>query len=413
MSKNGILISVADNQEGGSPRIVTEHWPFPVISGYGDLTRDARGVQKFVQDFSLFHGLFTFDVHPAQWIIIEDGVEVQNSLSTRGTSVNGYLNVTSGATPGDTCHVESRRHPRYQPDRGAKWAASIGFKGANLDGVLRAGFLVDEENGIYFKTIGDGELYACILNDGVETHADQIDFPFLIDITKGNLYDIQIQWRGVGLVRYYADNPETGISTLIHSINFLNNLDEEVLTRNPAMSVGFHAENVTQEVSLWSGCVDVTSEGGLRDREQYGEYSNEQTLTAPNGIWALYNPDLAPNGKINTRDLNLARITMKADKKCTVKMYRTRDATAIVGGTFAAFREGSFVERNETITSVDTAKMQEFATFRLTAGVLDSRDNPSKDTIDFFGIHGDYIVAVLETGTTVTVTSTAEWGEEV
>ena len=391
-----------------------------VISGFGDLTRDARGIQKYVQDFSLFHSVFTFAVHPAQWIIYENEIETPNAVSTKGVSVDGILKVNSGATALDSCWVESRRHPRYQPDRGVKWAASVGFKTPNNDGVLKAGLLVNHENGVYFKTKGDGQLYAVIFNDGAETHEELIDFtndfPDMgIDITLGNLYDIQLQWRGIGFARFFVEHPVTGFSTLVKEINFLNTFDESVFVRNPAMSVGFHAENVTENVSMWVGCVDITSEGGRLDREQYGEHSNVRTVTAggTNCVTALRNPNLAPNGRINTRDLNLARIVMRAAGKCTIKMYRTRDATAVVGGTWNPTRTGSFVEANDTVTSVNLAAMEEFATFRLEAGEKDSRDNPSKDTIDFFGIHGDYLVAVITSGNNIEVTVTIEWGEEV
>ena len=386
----------------------------PVSLGSGGLTEDAWGTPKVTQDFSLFHGMFTFDVPPSMWLIEEGSVEVPNSTSTRATSILGHLNVTSGGTALDTCHVESRRHPRYQPDRGLKYAASIGFKGANSDGILRAGLIVDGENGVYFKTIGDGKLYACILNDGVETHAEEITLPFAIDITLGNIYDIRMQWRGVGKVDYFAGNPDTSLLEKVHTIEFLNTLDEKTSIRNPAMSVAFHAENVTEEVSLWCGCVDVTSEGGAVVREQYGEHSHNNTSIGAGGaVFAVRNPQLAPNGKINTRDLRLVRITITADKKSVFKAYQTRDPSAIVGGAWVPTKTGSFVEANHAATSVDTSKMEKFSTFRLAAGQTIERSNPSSETIDFFGVHGDYLVVVCDVGVGVDVELAIEWGEEI
>jgi hypothetical protein len=398
-----------------SSLVVSETGPASVVAGESDLALDTNGIQKVTQDFSLLHGLFTFDIPPSLWLIAEDGVEILNSTSTRATSIDGYANVRSGTTAGQICHLESRRHPRYQPDRGMKFAASIGFKGANLDGILEAGFLVDNENGVYFKTKGDGNLYACVLNDGVETHEEIITFPFTIDITKGNLYDIRVQWRGVAKVEYFVGSPITGFLVKVHEINFLNTLDEGLIVRNPAMSVGFHAENITQQVSLWCGCVDVTSEGGSVDRQQYGEFSGDRTVTAggTDTVLVLRNPHLAPNGKINTRDLSLARVTISADKKATFKLYQTRDETAIVGGTWGTVKTGSFVEGNTTVTSVDLTKMEEFSTFKVPAGIPVIKDNPSKDTIDFFGIHGDYIAVVCTSGSNIVTEASIEWGEEI
>lgn len=379
------------------------------------IVRDAWNVQKVSSDKSLFHGLFTFDVSPYMWNIEEDGVEVINSISTRATSVNGHLDLKSGGIAGNTCIVESRRHPRYQPDRGIKWASSIGFKGASLDGILKAGLIVGSENGIYFKTKGDGSLYACVLNDGVEIE-ELIVFPFTIDITLGNNYDIQAQWRGVGFVKFFSANPSTGQLEKVHEINFLNSLDESVLLRNPAMSASYHAENITQEVSLWSGCVDITSEGGSVDREQYGEHSADRTVTAgatSGGVLALRSPNLAPNGKINTRDISLARVTITADKKSTFKVYQTRDLTAITAGTWVAHRDGSFIEANDTFTALDFAKMQDFSTFKPAAGATIIKSNPSKGTIDFYITHGDYIVIACVAGNVVAAEVSIEWGEEI
>jgi len=387
--------------------------------GAGDLTLDAWGAQKVVQDRSIFHGMFTFDVPPSMWLVEEDGVEIPVTTSTRAVSVSGMLQISSGATATNTCHLESRRHPRYQPDRGLKWAASAGFKDASLDGVLKAGLIVDSENGVYFKTKGDGKLYACVMNDGVETHEEEIVFLFDIDITKGNIYDIQMQWRGVGNMKFYAGNPSTGLLSLVHTITFLNTLDEELSIRNPAMSLGFHAENVSQEVGMWCGCVDVTSEGGDVDREQYGEYSEDNTVSAGTTtaigsiVLAIRNPTTAPNGKINTRDLRLARITITASKKATYKVYQTRDTSAITATSWDTFKTGSFVEKATTITAVDTSLMEEFSTFKNAAAIPNEKVNPASETIDFFSVHGDYIVVAITSGSTVITEASIEWGEEI
>lgn len=411
-NKSGILITIPSNQEGADPRLVTECQPMPVLAGKGGLTTDVRGVQKVANDFSIFHSLFSFDVPPSLWCVEEDGTEIPTLSSTRATSITGRLNVRSGITAGNDCHLESRRHPRYQPDRGLKWAASVGFKGASLDGILRAGLIVHMENGVYLKTKGDGFLYACILKAGVETHEEQITFPFPIDITKGNNYDIQLKWRGIGFARFYADDPSTALPALIHEISFLNVLDEALFIDNPALSASFIAENVTQEVNLWCGCIDVSSESGVREKEQYGATSHTKTVSSDAPILAIYNPPLI-GGKPNTRDINLARISVSSDKKVTVKAYITRDVAAITGGTFDVFRTGSYIERNATMTSINDALMEEISSFKVPAGGTIDRANPAREIIEFFLAHGDYLVMVCDNGSVAEVDVTIEWGEEV
>lgn len=375
---------------------------------------DAIGTQRVSNDYSLFRSYFTFDIPPSMWFIEEDEIEIQNEASTRITSFNGLMLQKSGNVQGNTSLAESRRHPRYQPNRGLRYSASLGFKGANLDGIIKAGLFVHDESGAYLKTKGDGKLYAVVVNNGVEVKEEEILFPFSIDITKGNIYAIQIQWHGVGAVRYYAANPATGYYQLIHIYNFLDTLDEAVYFSNPALSASLFAENITEEVSMWCGSVDVTAEGGQQDRMQYGSNSASVIVSAAsnNGILAMRSPHKI-NGKVNTRDMRLVRITLQADKKATIKLFRTRDPLAIIGGTWEAPVSGSYVEFNSTMTSVNAALMAEFLTVRMTSGIEKKIDNPDKDIIDFIIIHGDIIVIALDSGSVVGVEATIEFGEEI
>jgi hypothetical protein len=381
------------------------------ISGKGDFTVDAWGKQKVTSDYSLFHGMWTFDIPKAMWIIEEDNVEVVNTLSTRATSNLGRLYITSGANAGEKCTVESRRHPRYQPNRGMLYSTSVGLPNPTANGVRRFGLITNGENGMYFKLISTG-LYACILNDGVET-AVKIDIPWSnFDLSKGNIYDIQAQWRGVGNIRFGIGNPSTGEVKEVYKFDFLGKLDK-LSIRNPAMSIGYHCENITDEVAMWSGCVDVTSEGGGIQREQYGEATAAVLVSSGGGILAIRNPMFTPNGKINTRDVRLARFILSSNKKVTIKGYRTRNANAVVGGSWSPDIGASFVERNSTMTSVNLALMEEFATISILAGNTEFRDNPSEDTIDFFLVHGDHIVLVCETGASADIDATIEYGVEI
>jgi hypothetical protein len=378
------------------------------IQGKGDFCEDSWGKQKISKDYSLFHGLFTYDVPSAMWIVEQDDVEVPNALSTRATSYLGMLQVESGS---GKCRVESKRHPRYQPNRGLQYASSILMPNPTADGIRKFGLITDDENGIYFKLIADG-LYACLLNDGVET-AHKIDIPWAdFDLAKGNIYDIQAQWRGVGNVRFGIGNPRTGEVKEVYRFKLLGTLDK-LSVRNPALSIGFYCENVTQSVVMQCGCVDVTAEGGGKEREQYGEASVAKTVSSGNPVIAIRNPKLAPNGKINTRDLKLSRIIIAADKKSTFKAYLTRDITSIVGGTWNPVSGNSFVEANTTMTSIDTTKMAQFATFTVQANIPVERTNPSPESIDFYLVRGDYLIIECSSGATANSDTTIEFGVEI
>jgi hypothetical protein len=44
------------------------------------------------------------------------------------------------------------------------------------------------------------------------------------DPTKGNVYQIRYQWLGYGAIRYYIENPYTGILQLVHTIQYANSV---------------------------------------------------------------------------------------------------------------------------------------------------------------------------------------------
>jgi hypothetical protein len=381
-----------------------------VFLGAGDDSLSAYGLQKVVNDVSLFHSAFTFDVNPILWTYHDDGVEV--TTTTRATSIGGRLNVTSGAISGDSCYIKGRRHPRYQPNRGLKWASSIGFKGANKDGIIKVGMLEEGENGIYFKTIGDGKLYACVLSNGIETHMEEIVFNFDIDIEKGNNYDIQVQWRGIGDIKYTAFNPSTGLGEVVHFIRLLGTLDEKVGVENPALPAAYYTENVTEEVSVWAGCVDITSEGGVLSREQYASTSVTATVSSGDGIIELKQPEFI-NGKTNSRDILPSRITVSSDKKVDIDLYQTRNSAGVTGGSYATFFTGSFVEKNTTMTSVTVGSMNLLRTFNVPANLTSVMEVPTRDTTDFALVAKDSLVLVCTTGAVAIVDITIEWGEEI
>lgn len=380
------------------------------IGGMGDLTLDAWGTQKTSFPASLFHGMFTYDVPPKMWFIYEDGVQVNNSLSTGAASTDGALVIDS--TGFSTVSVESRRHPRYQPNRGHLYSSSIFLPNKTRDGVRDFG-LFTSDNGVFFRLKSDGNLYAVLLSGGVETHEELITIPndFVgFDVENGNIYDIQFQWRGVGNYYFYIGNPYTGLPELVHTIELLGSITV-LSSENPALPINFKCTTTTQGVVIKCGCCDVSSENGSKEREQYFSATGSQTVGTNYPVVSIFSPDTI-NSMPNTRDARLARISANADKKVTFTVWVTRDPTAFTGAAFAALNVGSYIETDTTSTTFDTAKASFVVSFNVEANSSEFINNPSKDTIDFFVVHGDYVV-VTATGSAAAVSATIELGEEI
>jgi hypothetical protein len=78
-----------------------------------ELGRDAWGKSKVTIDYSLFHGMFTYNVPLLTWYESINGV-VTNPVPTNCVSVDGALEVSAGSTLNDTTFLTSFRNPRYE-----------------------------------------------------------------------------------------------------------------------------------------------------------------------------------------------------------------------------------------------------------------------------------------------------------
>lgn len=380
-----------------------------------DTQTNAWGTPKVSNDFSLVHGLFTFDVPASQWLLYENGTEV--SSFTAATSSGGLLSLSSN---GNTSYLQHRRHARYQPNRGMLWSASMVFPSPNGDGVRDFGMVGDD--GVFFRlkpVDGVGTLHAVRMKAGVIQQEVAIDMPFTIDYSKGNIYDIQMQWRGVGNIKFFVGNPDTGVPQLVHEFKLLNTLTA-LSTADAAMCVGFRATNTTEDVIIQCGCVDLTSEGGTKDKEEYASaYAEGVSISTDTPVIVVRQPATI-SGKFNSRDVRLARITVQCDKKAVFKVWTTRNATTITGATFKPVNNGSFVETDSIsmnptavrATSVTTANMKFITAIPVLALNREETTNPAPDTIQFFLVQGDYLV-VTGTAPSGNAEVVVEWGEEI
>ena len=385
-----------------------------------DTAMDAWGRPKVYLDHSILHGVFTYDVPNSLWIIKENGTELlDNSTSTRVKSTGGRLVIDSGTILNECGCLHSRTNPRYQPNRGHLFSTAIGLPNPTADGVREFG-LFNSENGVFFRLKKDG-LYAVIRSDSIETKEELINIPFSIDLSKGNVYDIQFQWRGVGDYNFFIENPEIGKIVLVHKISFINRLDEQLSIQNPAIPVGFKSIFKTDFVSFWLGCFDVTSEGGGKIFSKYNQQgSNINGTSVSNGkmysILALkFNKTF--NGKLNTRDSVLRRIITSAKDENKYKVIVTRDESTFDGTTWTNKGSNDNIQFSEG-TDIDFTENQYCKTImsgRTEIDIKNELNNPINDgSSDFTLTGGDFIIIQMRTdGSSKKAWASFEWTEEV
>jgi len=392
----------------GSATSVDESSPLPVKLGSGDLQVDAWGTPKTSLPYSLFHGLFTFQVHPAQWTVKEDGTEVTTTAAASSGSAqssNGALLMDAAGLT--TVLVRSKRTPRYQPNRGHLYSTAVILPSpANND--ERDFGLFTPENGVFFR-LRAGVMYAVRRSGGVDTE-EVLTFPTAmpsLDYSKGNVYDIQYQWRGVGNYKFYIN------LTLVHTMSLLGTLTA-LSVENPALPAAFLIDNTNAtDSTLICGCVDISSENGSNDSLQYNSVSNEITTGTASQIpiLSLFNP-LTTGGVTNTRDSVLLRVNSSGNAKITLRVYATRDPAALTGEAFTAVGNGSLMYYDVTATAVVPASAQELLTFKVEANSSGYRQNPDQLRTDFYVTPGDYVIVTTE-GSNTLVSATIEWGEEL
>ena len=140
---------------------------------------------------------------------------------------------------------------------------------------------------------------------------------------------------------------------------------------NPSLPAAYECINQGAAVTLESGCVDVTSEGGRRDGETYGSVSisNQAGQVSISGF---NQPVLVVRNKkligtlLNTRDVTALLATAYGDQRCLFRIWATRDETAITlnDQTWRDFRDGhiEYIEYDNpnvaTPMTFDTTKAQ-------------------------------------------------------
>jgi len=290
------------------------------------LGHDAWGRAKTSTDKSLFHGLFTFNVPVQTWFETLNGTVL--AAFSNATSVDGALNIVAGGTASDKTVLRSFRNPRYQPNRGHLYSTAAIID--NPTALMQRDFGIGTgEAAVCFRVITGGMEGVIVTTVGGVTSEDTVTLDLTgIDLSKGNVFDVQFQWRGVGNYVFFINLKEVG------RFEYLGTLTELSMF-NPALPIFFSSQNLGDNDSMRFGCVDVTSEGGEDAVGQYGSISIP-SQTGEVTIPAIYDcPIIVLRSKltvatlINTRDTLIKQQTATSDEKAFIRIWKTRDFTAI------------------------------------------------------------------------------------
>lgn len=417
--KNKLALSDNASTESKQDQILAILQNLSVDINQNPLGYDAWGRNKFIQDNSLFHGMFTYNVPITTWYERINGV-VQTSF-TNTSSVDGALRIVAGATLNDKTNLRSFRNPRYEPNRGFLYSTAAIIE--NPSAAMNRSFGVGTtESGTFFR-LESGTLKGVVrTTKSLVTSEVTINLDTTgIDLSKGNVFDIQYQWRGVGNYVFFINLQEVGRFANLGTLTDLSMF-------NPAVPVFFESENLGDNAQMRFGCVDVSSEGGKDNGKTYGSVSIDNQ-SGQVGISGFNVPIIAIRSKltvnslINTRDTLALLASAYSDQRSLIRIWATRDFSAITENdqSWVDYGDGhlEYIQYdNPNVVSpmtFDTTKANLIFGSRVDQDQTYSTSALFEDRTEIFQTPGDMFIFTMhrETGTSCNVGVTYEFAEAI
>lgn len=234
---------------------------------------DAFGRSRVSSPASLFDSKQLYDNQPLVWNTQLNGTGSSSHDSDRASST------LSVSAIGDKVIRQSKVRTPYQPGKSLLIFSTF-VMGDSEAGVSKKVGYFDANNGIFFQNNGD--VNSLVIRSSVTGSAqeneitqdnwniDKFDGTGIsginLDITKAQIFIVDIEWLGVGSVRCgFVIN---GIVYYVHKFNHANVIDS-VYMSTPNLPIRYEIENISgtaTEHTLEQICSSVSSEGGYENK---------------------------------------------------------------------------------------------------------------------------------------------------
>ncbi len=332
-----------------------------VITTSGTATNDGRsdafGRQRMSTPFTLFDSSQRYTDRDDQWA---------TQTTTGGSTLyNVYQSTTSlevDNTSGARVTRETKRVFAYQPGKSLQIMATFAFDEGQTGLAQRVGYF-NNQNGIFFtnkngtnymvkRTYIDGSAQDIEIAQS-DWNIDKLDGTtptgINIDVTKTQIFFMDIEWLGVGQVRTgFVIN---GNFYLAHVFQHANILDTVYMT-TATLPVRYEIENIAATVagsSMKQICSTVISEGGFEIRGR--PYSIGRPVTAPMNLATAGTFYPLVSVRLNSSYLDavavLKNISMLGIANNGKMQYKLVANATITGGSWTNV-SGSLVEYNIT-----------------------------------------------------------------
>jgi hypothetical protein len=381
-------------------------------AGRNDYSLDAFDRPKTVLDKSLFSATFTHAILERVWEegLSEAGTPTYLTGFTNATSRKGMLSLVSGTTANNASFLRSKRHFRYQPNRGQLFSTSANCPNPTAVGNRLWGYTT-RNDGFAFELTGDGadwDLEIVHRAYGEISHRQSIKSALLekqpdFDPSMHQLYDIQID----KFARYFVNTQLIYTDEHQDELEFLSIEDESL----PVVFRSTCLEEDT-EIELLIGSVDITTEGGFEEpRKVFGaintglsfvQIDNTSSETAMLAIKVPRTITYDGRTVLQSRGVQLNKLVtwIRDEARTAVYYFRDTSASNLDGLTWNAVPDSVTVQtlNGGDASALHTAFVADKANGLLVMAewadleVKNIMTNPSIETAGFVATPGDIIV---------------------
>jgi len=284
------------------------------------------------------------------------------STSFNSNTASVSLNVNSGAT--DAAYSETNRIFAYQPGKSLLILQTFVFAAPKVNLTQRAGYF-DAANGIYLEQAGSTiNLVRRSSTTGSmsETRVSQASWNVnslpSLDLTKSQIFWMDIEWLGVGSVRcgFVID----GVLVHCHTFHHANITSGVYMTTSclPIRKEIFNTGVTSSASTMQSICYSVISEGGYTLSGRAGTAAHElgSAVALPNDL------SFKPIMSIRLKSSRLGAIVLPNIINVTpvnqaVYKYQIYTQAVTTGGTWTSAGADSSVEYNLAPTSVSSGNV--------------------------------------------------------
>lgn len=405
-----------------------------VLLGGGDsesqspAERDSFGRLRTSQPFTLFDSKKLNSNKALFW----DDQEVSGSGTTTTYNTN-RASVTLGVadtTAGKRVRQTFQRF-NYQPGKSLE-IFNTGVMGAAAAGITRRIGYFDDQNGIFFQQTSSGMsvgIRSYVTGSAVDTvipqaswNTDTMDGSndennpsgLLLDPTKVQIFAMDIEWLGVGSVRFSV--VINGALYLVHQQNHANIIDS-VYMSTPNLPLRYEIENdgTGPAATIEDICTTVISEGGAQQTGITGYVSTGGThidASAANTIYAIHGIRLRADSLDSV--VRLINVSLLAQTSDDFEWLLIADPT--VAGTFTYSNVDGFSIQHALGVAANTITPGSGTI--LDGGLVNASDNVNikLDSLYYLGSAIDgtpntLVLAVRPLGANCDIEGTLTWSE--